>query len=289
MAVLSPAFVARLETLQLRAGRKLAGHLAGEHTSPRIGSSLDLAGHRPYAEGDDVRRIDHQVLARLDVALVRLFDAEDDLEVRLLLDTSGSMAGAKLTQATRVAGAIGVVALAARDAVTIRPLGTQHRPRRCVGRAAVATLLAALESIEAHGPSPLAAAALDLASQPGAPGMTVLVSDLLAPDWPEALRRLPARGAAVVVVHVLARSDLDPAADPNLVGDVDVVDVESGRVVSVSLTPAVRARFVATATAWADEVAVAARAAGATYLRVFDDDDIETTLLTAWRTAGVLR
>ena len=47
------------------------------------------------ARTDDPRRIDIGVWARLDQLLIRLYEAEDDLTIRLLVDTSASMEGPK--------------------------------------------------------------------------------------------------------------------------------------------------------------------------------------------------
>jgi propionyl-CoA carboxylase alpha chain len=93
-----------LERLQLGTRRRLAGQLVGGHRSPRYGSSLDFADFREYQPGDDFRRIDYLTLARLDQLLVRLYDAEDDLTVRLIVDTSASMStDGKLQRAAELA------------------------------------------------------------------------------------------------------------------------------------------------------------------------------------------
>src|SRR5215468_300381 len=103
--------MARLERLQLGTRRRLSGQFAGEHRSRRHGTSLDFADYREYHPGDDFRRIDYHLWARLDVLLLKLFEADDDLTLRLLVDTSASMAGPKLQQARRVAAALGFVSL----------------------------------------------------------------------------------------------------------------------------------------------------------------------------------
>ncbi len=283
--VLAAAEVARLERLQLATSRRLVGHLSGEHRSPRNGGSLDFAGHRPYAAGDDLRRVDWAALARLDTPLVRLFDAEEDLDVRLLVDTSASMGHAgKLGQAVRVAAAAGVVTMARRDAAWLHTTGGQA-PRRFHGGRGVPALLGALGDLAAAGPTGLAAAALDLAARPGPPGVTILASDLLDEDWEIAVRRLAARGGEAVVAHVLAAVDLHP----DLSGDLDLVDAETGRSVPVSLTAAARRAYEDRAAAWLAAVAAACRSAGVGHLVVPAEADLLPLLLGAWRRAGTLR
>jgi uncharacterized protein (DUF58 family) len=283
--LLEPALLARLERLQLGTRRPLSGRFGGDHRSRRYGTSLDFADYREYHPGDDFRRIDYQLYARLDVLLIKLFDAEDDLTVRLLLDTSASMAGTKLRQAIRVAAALGFVSLVRRDAVTVHTFPLERPAPRFAGRAATLPLFRHLARLRPEGDTRFARACTDLLSRPGPPGVTVVISDLLTDEWEQGLSRLPARGGLVVVVHVLDREELHPA----LVGDYDFVDRETGTTVAVSLSPATVADYERLVAAWTDEVAARCRRAGATYVRLLSDEDLGEALLGGWRDEGVLR
>src|SRR5688572_29951263 len=211
--------------MQLSTRRRLAGLHPGEHRSPRTGSSLDFADYRDYHPGDDFRRIDYHLYARLGTLLVKLFDAEDDLTLRLVMDRSASMGvGGKLDAAKRLAAALGFVGLLRRDVVTVTTFPGAGGPARFVGRSVTGQLFGHLAALEPGGTTAIAGAVADLMARPGPTGSTVLLSDLLTPDWRDALRRLPARGGDVTVVHVLDRSDLEPS----LVGDLELVDVERG-------------------------------------------------------------
>lgn len=286
MTLLEPALLARLERLQLVTRRPLVGHLAGEHRSRRHGTSLDFADYREYHPGDDFRRIDYNLLARLDVLLIKLFEADDDLGVRLLVDTSASMGSdEKLLQAQRVAAALGFVALVRRDVVSLSMFPHDRPSARYIGRQAAPRLLEDLESLSAVGETAMSNAMIRHLARPGKPGLTVLVSDLLSSEWDATIARPTARGGDLVVVHVLARSDVEPT----LFGDVDVVDREDTTRVPVSLSADTLARFRAGATRWLDDVASRCRQVGAGYVRVFADDDIERVLLAGWRQEGVLR
>jgi len=147
--------LARLETLQMGTRRRLAGQLAGEHRSPRHGSSLDFADYRTYHPGDDFRRIDYHLYARLDTLLLKLYEAEDEVRLRLLVDTSASMArGGKLAQAARVAGALGFVSLVRRDPVTLHTFPFERAAPRFVGRNAAPLLFRHLQALEGSGTTP---------------------------------------------------------------------------------------------------------------------------------------
>ena len=285
MPLLDPATLARLERLQLGTRRRLAGSIGGEHRSPNHGTTLDFADFRPYPPGDDFRRIDHLALARLDRLLIRLYEAEDDVTVRLLIDTSASMADSVLRQGVRAAAAIGFTALTRRDRVTVHTFPLDRPAPVFRGRGAVPALFAHLEALDATGTGDVVGAVTDLLGRPGPAGLTVLVSDLLTPDWEQGITRLPARGGDLVVTHVLAEDTLVPPHS----GDLELVDAETGQTVAVSMSPTTRRDYEALARSWADDVARRCRSVGAAYVRVLDTDDLEALLVRAWRDAGVLR
>lgn len=285
MTLLSPAFMARLENLQLNSRHRLAGRFGGEHISKRFGNTVDFSDFREYHPGDDFRRIDYHVLARLDQVLIKLYEADDEITVRLLIDTSASMAvGGKLEQAKRLAAAIGFVALTAHDAVSVRTFPERTRAPRFTGRAAAPTLLAFLETLEPAGETPFALAAGHLLSQSGLPGITVVASDLLTPEW-RSLVGLRASGSDLVVVHILCEED----ADPEYSGDLELVDSELGDRLTVSVTDEVARSYRDRVESWRQEVASITRSAGAIYLPVDSREDVEDLLLRSWRRAGVLR
>lgn len=284
--LLPPSLLGQLERLQLHTRRRLAGRFSGEHRSTRMGNSLDFADQREYFPGDDYRRIDYALYARTGQLFVRLFEAEDDVHVRILLDTSASMGHeGKLDQARRLAAAVGFLALTRRDVVTLHLEPASRPPRRFTGRHAVTALFAELAALEPAGPTDLRNAAGHLLARPGPAGVTVVISDLLTPSWEAAIDRLPARGGDVSVLHVLSAEELDPTD----VGDLDVVDSESGERVPVSLSVDSVRSYREVVDRWLAEAAARCRSRGAAYQRVMADEPIEQVVLRGWREHGVVR
>jgi len=198
--------------------------------------------------------------------------------------------GAKLAQSRRLAAALGFVSLVHRDQVTVHRFPFDRPAPRFTGRHGVPALFDHLASLEAGGAGRFADATTDLLGRSATPGISIVISDLLTPEWEAGIGRLPARGGDVVVVHVLAEEELRPSTAPvELAGDLDLVDVETGTRVPVSLNPRLLADYERAALEWADRVADRCRRAGAAYLRVLDTDDVPALLLGSWRDGGVLR
>lgn len=285
MTLLSPSFMTRLESLQLHSQHRLIGKFGGEHRSKRYGTTVDFADFREYHPGDDFRRIDYHVLARLDQVLVKLYEADDEVTVRLLLDTSDSMTtGGKLMQAKRLAAALGFVALGSHDVVTVHTFPEKGTAPRFAGRAGIPSLFSYLESLEASGMTPFAKATGHLLSRTGPPGITVVISDLLTPEWPS-LIGLRASGSDLTVLHILADEDTAPV----FAGDLMLVDREGGNRLTVSVTEEILQSFSRRVRDWQQLVKTKTQSVGGSYIPLSPDSDIEDLLLSTWREAGVLR
>jgi uncharacterized protein (DUF58 family) len=88
---LHPQTLARLGSLELRAKFIVEGVMSGMHRSPYHGFSVEFAQHRQYAPGDDLRHLDWKVYGRSDKLYLKQYEQETNLDLVLLVDTSGSM------------------------------------------------------------------------------------------------------------------------------------------------------------------------------------------------------
>jgi len=88
---LHPQTLARLASFEMRAKMIVEGLSSGQHRSPFQGFSVEFAQHRPYVAGDDTRHIDWKVFGRTDRLQVKLYQQETNLDLLVLVDSSGSM------------------------------------------------------------------------------------------------------------------------------------------------------------------------------------------------------
>lgn len=287
MPLLDAAFLARLDRLMLRTRQRQDGARAGDRRSVRRGQSQEFADHRPYVPGDDLRFLDWHLVGRLDALWIKLFEEETDRTVQVLLDSSASMAGEKLEYARTVAAALAWVALGGSDRVAVGALtdalSTYAPPRR--GRRSAAGVFATLEAIHPGGGSdPDRALAAWPRHQGG--GVALLFTDFLYPDgdFERPLRRLRARGDELHVFHVLAPAEIRPPLE----GDVDLVDAETGEVVTLTASPALLDRYTARVLAWADGIEATCRRLGASYSRLVTSAPVEELILQDLRRRGVV-
>src|SRR5438034_11833968 len=112
--LLDPAFMARLDQLDVMSRKLLAGKLKGERRSKRGGQSVEFADYRNYVIGDDLRFIDWNIYGRLDRLFLKLFMEEEDLSLYILVDVSKSCDYGNPNKAMylkKVAAALGYVGL----------------------------------------------------------------------------------------------------------------------------------------------------------------------------------
>jgi uncharacterized protein (DUF58 family) len=235
--LLEPGFARELEALRRRLSVRARSGSGGERVASRRGSSAEFLEHRPYAAGDDLRRMDWLAFARTGAPVLKLFRAEEDVVVRLVVDASGSLDFGdppKILVAKRLAAAIGYMALASSERAQVLTAGEGLvRVREPVrGRGALAALLRELDEVTASRGTDLARAIDGAVLRAERPGMLVVTSDFFDPGrFDEALGRAAAAGHDVALVQVLAPEEIDPPWD----GDLALEDAESGTTLDVTL------------------------------------------------------
>lgn len=81
-----------LRYIEVYTAKKIRNQRVGAYQSPLRGPGFDFDEHQQYRPGDDVRRIDWNVTARMNAPFVRHTHAERELNVMIAMDASPSMA-----------------------------------------------------------------------------------------------------------------------------------------------------------------------------------------------------
>jgi uncharacterized protein (DUF58 family) len=307
-------FLHKIDRLSLVVRKRRAGQLKGERRSTKRGASVEFADYRDYTKGDDLRRVDWNIYARLERPFVKLFEEEEDLTVHLLLDASRSMdwprrssgvedkAGSTSTQhntqyhkwtyTQRTAAALGYIALGSGDRLTVALLredadadpSPRFGPAR--GKRQILRLLRFLSASDVTGTTDLNHSLQKYAFTAHRPGLAILITDLFSPSgYQDGLSTLLARGYEAILLHVLAPEE----ANPRLVGDLKLVDVESGHEQEVTIDAGMRGLYRRRLAAWQDENNRWCGQRRVAYVSVVTDTPFDELILYHLRQRGLVR
>ena len=137
-----------LHRLDWQLVRRLDGILHGDYRSLFMGAGLDFAELREYQPPDDIRHIDWNVTARMDMPYVRQYTEDREVTAWFLLDLSPSMAfgaqdrrkesvlvdlvGVLARLLTRNGNRVGAILYDNNDEFAIPPRGGRHQVLRLI-------------------------------------------------------------------------------------------------------------------------------------------------------------
>jgi uncharacterized protein (DUF58 family) len=283
--------MAQLARLELVSRKIFRGRMKGERRSPRKGQSVEFADFRNYVPGDDLRFLDWNLYARLDKLFLKMFLEEEDLHFYALIDTSRSMdfgEPTKLLYAKQLAAALGFVGLTRADRVRIETLEQPlHAPGPILrGRRSLWRMLEYLDGIEVSDRTDLAGGVKNFCLRNSGRGILVLISDLLDKSGYEAaLRYLVSQRMDVYVIHVLSRAEVEP----DLVGDLRLVDSEDGDVAEISVSAPLLSRYKRTLASFLDGARDFCSRRGMAYLTARTDMPVEDLVTNYLRRRGLVR
>jgi uncharacterized protein (DUF58 family) len=234
-AFLEPAVLSRLMALPLNARQAMLGSVSGKHRSPVRGSSLEFAQYRKYVPGDDTRRLDWRTWGRSDRFYIKEFEADTNLRLCLLVDTSGSMSfglkgATRMDYAKRLAGTLGYLAAQQGDAVGIWSMADKalEIPARR-GAAHLGLVLDQLGGLQPTGGTTLLTSLHDAAEKIRQRALVLILSDFFVPpaELKTAIQHLRFRKHDVAAFHLLDQQELDFDFDR----PARFVDMEGGEAV----------------------------------------------------------
>ncbi len=282
--------MARLDQLDVLSRKLLAGKLKGERRSKRRGQSVEFADYRNYVIGDDLRFIDWNIYARLDRLFLKLFLEEEDLALHVLIDTSKSAdygTPNKLHYMKQVAAALGYVGLVNYNRVTISAIadGMPSTTGAIRGRTRVGQMLSFIDGLQPAGSGNLADACRRFALANRSKGVCVVLSDFFDKNGFEAGLRYVAGGRYdLFAIQILAPQEIEP----DLQGDLKLVDMEDADMAEVSITQPLLKRYKSNLNAYCLSLREFLTRRGGTYLFSSTAVPFDTLVLNYLRERGLL-
>jgi len=238
-------FLKKLEQLRLTSHRIYHGQGRGEHSTVKIGTSLEFSDYRNYQVGDDYRYIDWNIFSRLDRLFLKVFTAEEDLSIHILLDTSQSMLYGeppKIEYAKRVAAALGYIGLSNLDRVGITTFGAglheSTQPRR--GRDHFLGLIEYCDRITCTGETDFNRSLMEYSFRSRRVGLAIVISDLLDPQgFERGLEALRFARYDVLLLQILDEEEVRPS----YTGPVRLRDLETNHEQRLTIDEILLARY----------------------------------------------
>lgn len=288
--LLPPRLLARLERMELVSRKVFRGRLKGERRSRRKGQSVEFADFRNYVPGDDLRFVDWNLYARLDKLFLKLFLEEEDLHVYFLVDASPSMDFGEPTKffaAKQVAASLGFVGMCRGDRVKIEFLGQVNKTSPLLrGRSQLWRMTDFVQSVQPTEVFNLTDAVKRFCLRNSSRGIVVLLSDLMDKNgYESALRLLVAQQMDVFVLQILSREEMEP----ELAGDLKLVDCEDEDEAEISVSNAVIKRYKATLAAYVDQARKFCAQRDMTYLLARSDQGADVLVGQYLRERGLVR
>lgn len=226
------AFLDRLRLLALRLRKRRQLMRRGAQSTTATGFTREFKDYRHYTPGEDYRGIDWRLYARLDKLFVRLYEETQELNLHILVDTSGSMAAPypeKRKQALRFAVALAYLGLSGQQRVCLYSMNdgikVELPPLR--GQGNIEKIIQAVLHFSFGGLTNLEKCFEDF--RPGRQrfGVIFVISDFYGRDVTTAVEAVsraaawPGESHFLQVMHPLER-------EPVIEGEVELADVETG-------------------------------------------------------------
>ena len=217
--LLSPTDLQKISNLQVVARLVVEGFFSGLHKSPHKGFSVEFAQHRPYVQGDEIRRLDWKLFGKTDRFYIREYEEETNLRATILLDLSGSMnygdekGITKHQYGTRLAACLAYLMMQQRDSVGLVTFDTKIRrfiPQRS-GVAHLRVMLDELEQGKPGGETELSDVFRSLVPRIHRRGLLIIISDCFGTmkDLITALAHFRAARHEIVLFQVMDRDEVE--------------------------------------------------------------------------------
>lgn len=216
-AYIDEAFLRKIAKLKILSQKKVYGMSKGEHRSRKSGTSIEFLDYRKYHIGDDLRYVDWNVYGRLDKLFIKLFSAEEDQNIHIILDMSNSMSfgtPSKAVFAKKIAASLMYIGLMNQDRVSLisfsDALGEYKPPAK--GKKLYVPLLKYLHQLKPEGETRFNHCIEQYANICKIPGIAIIISDLLDPAGiSKGLTTLKYGRFDVHLIHVLDKDEINPS------------------------------------------------------------------------------
>jgi uncharacterized protein (DUF58 family) len=228
--------IQKIKDVQLKAKFLVTDVLAGEYSSAFRGQGMEFAEVREYIPGDDIRLIDWNVTARMDIPFIKEFNEERELTLMILVDLSssqqfGTVNSLKQELASELSAVLSYLALSNNDKVGLIAFTDKIEkyipPKK--GKTNIWRIIREILTFTPENKHTDISAALDfLLKVTKRKAIVFLISDFINSGYEKSIKMVAKRHDLITVKMVDPRETKIPE-----VGFVELEDSETGELIMV--------------------------------------------------------
>ena len=279
-ALIDRKFLERLERLTLHWQKSFPGLVGGHNASRFSGGGLEFLDHRHFHHGDDLRAVNWRAYLRLEKLILKLFQVEPRIPVRIMLDCSGSMSTgepSKFEYARRLAAALAYVGLVRLETITFQPFaGSLGDAMGCSGgRHRFAPAVEYLLALQPKGKTNFMQVSRQFIANYPQRGLLIVISDFLDDgEFEKPLQYLSDFGHDLMLLQLWSEEDRVPPWD----GELVLEDAESGADLELTFDEETRLSYTAAFDAYARTVRDIALRKGGRYVGISTKTPVEMAI-----------
>jgi uncharacterized protein (DUF58 family) len=290
-SLIERSFLEKLERLTIHWRRSFPGLVGGHNLSRFAGPGQDFLDHRHFHHGDDLRAVNWLAYMRLEKLFLKMFQIEPRVPVRILVDTSLSMAaydGVKFDYARRLAAALAYVGLVRLDTISIHAFAARlSDPHVCSGgRHRFGPASDFLAGLKPAGASDFLQISRAFAERNSQQGLAIILSDFLGAD--ESIRPiefLAEFGHELFLVQIFAPEEREPI----WTGELMLRDAETDEAIELDFDEESRRRYTEAFDEFTESLRRAALRHGGRHVALSTSLPVEDAVFGPMARSGALR
>lgn len=275
-------FFNKLNNINMYLNLRLSQGAQGGRKSSAKGASVEFSDFREYMPGDDFRRIDWNAYGRFNKFFIKVFMEEREGVFNFFIDKSKSMdfgENNKSETALKVVASLAYIVLNNLDRVNINALGggSAQMLKGGSGKQVFQRILKELATIEFNGETDLTSSIVkrNIKSK----GVSIVVSDFFTQGGleklEEGIKYLAYKKQQIILIQVLCKEEREPEE----MGELTLVDSETGEKVRLTITPKILENYKNTLKEYNHKLEDMALKYGANLVTVDSEDSIEKIVL----------
>ena len=196
---------------------------SGERLTRKAGQSVEFYDFRPYQAGDELRYVDWKVFGRTGRLYTRLYQAEQNIRVHILLDTSSSMSIGNKVEYAKVLAKLLIYSAKRSVSTHIHLLnGSNRSAKKAID---IPSIWSFVENAPNLTKFPVEAIRDFALTDSNSRGLVLIISDFFdETPLQKALVVLKKRGFDASFLQIISQTDLEPK-----LGQFEVTDIESNK------------------------------------------------------------